>query len=59
LNSVGLSQLSSGLKIFAAVPPSEPRFVNVTGSGDGTISIEWISPKDFGGARLVNYYVYY
>lgn len=59
LNAVGDSDRSDPLAILAAVVPSAPLNLNVTGSGSGSISLEWTAPEKVGGSVLLGYYAYY
>ena len=59
LNAVGDSDRSDPLAILAAVVPSAPLNLNVTGSGSGSVSLEWTAPEKVGGSVLLGYYAYY
>jgi hypothetical protein len=59
INAVGNSPMSDPLTIVASVPPSEPINLNVTGSGAGSISLQWKPPLENRGGVLKGYYVYY
>ena len=58
-NPVGQSDLSEPLTVLAAVVPSAPLNLNVTGSDAGSIALEWTAPLDNGGAILTGYYAYF
>ena len=58
-NRVGGSEISDVTIIHASVPPSAPINLNVTGSDEGSVSLEWEPPLDDGGSLIVNYKVYY
>jgi hypothetical protein len=47
------------LLVLAALVPLPPRDLNVTGSGEGTVSLEWRAPVDMRGSHLLNYKIYY
>ena len=59
INPVGQSVLSEPLNLLAALKPLPPQDLNVTGSMDGSIELEWRAPADMRGSHLLGYKVYY
>ena len=59
LNAVGLSTISEPLAVLAAVVPVAPTELNVTGSGQGSLDLEWTPPQETGGSVLTGYFLYY
>jgi hypothetical protein len=58
-NEVGASELSDELVVHAAIVPSAPVGLEVTGSGEGTISLAWSAPREPGGSVLTGYSLYH
>lgn len=59
INNVGMSDYSPVLSSFIAVVPSMPQDFKYTESASSSISLEWLPPRDDGGASLTGFFIYY